>query len=311
LYAINQGFCNRRVFSFAAFGTSLFASAAKDSTTSGILSLTGSGSEWQSLASGSALLGRQVIKIVPVGDERLYALTTESLLITADGGRAWAEIPVPAITSRLTALLVPADDTILVAAEDGVYYSHDAGKTWLQGRLPEGQSPIRSLVLLGRQSVAAVTSSTVLVSRDGIDYKAILSLGTGAELYGLVATDKALLAATSLGLLRSDDFGASWSAPAGMLNGRTVSAITKHAKYPGVLFASCYGAFFRSIDDGHSWTPLTTGEREVASIRELVVAAGIPDRLFAITHNQGILKLSLQSDVTCPECYGSIAEARK
>jgi len=309
---VNEGFCNRRVLSFATSGKVLFASSATGSATSRILRRKDSGSGWRSLVSGSELLGRQVIKIVPLDDERLYALTTESLLLTADSGRTWAAVPLPAVTSKLTTLLVPPDgDKILVGAEDGVYYSQDAGKTWLQARLPEGQLPIRSLILLGSQSVAAITRSTVLVSRDGTDYEAASSLVGGAEFYGLVATDKALLAATSLGLLRSDDFGASWRAPPGVLNGSTVSAISKHSTYPGVLFASCYGAVFRSLDDGYSWTLLIRGEGEVASIRELVVAAGMPDRLFAITHNQGVLTLYLERESSCPECNGPIADAKK
>jgi len=308
---INEGFCNRRVLSFAASGKVLLASSATGSAASRILRRTDSNSGWENLVSGSELFGRQVIKIVPLDDERLYALTTDSLLLTADGGRTWAAISAPAITSKLTALLVQGDgDMILVGAEDGVYYSEDAGKTWLQARLPEGQLPIRSLIPLGSRSVAAITRSTVLVSWDGIDYKAVSSPVGGAEFYGLVATDKALLAATSLGLLRSDDLGASWRTTPGVLNGRTVSAISKHPTYSGVLFASCYGAVFRSVDDGHSWTSLTNGEGEVSSIRELVVAAGMPDRLFAITHNQGVLRLPLQSEPSCAECNGSIAEAK-
>jgi len=137
------------------------------------------------------------------GDERLYALTTEGLLFTADSGRTWAEIPLPAITSRVTALLVPADDTILVGAEDGVYYSQDGAKP---GCRPPARRTAPDPIPRPSRSTVGRGDHTLHCAgvRDGIDYAAVTSLGTGAELYGLVAIDRALLAATSLGLLRSD-----------------------------------------------------------------------------------------------------------
>jgi hypothetical protein len=154
----------------------------------------------------------------------------------------------------------------------------------------------------------AITRSAVLLSMNGIDFRIVSPPSANAEVYGLVATDhKTLLAATSTGLMRSEDFGASWQTVAGVLDGNTVSAICKHPARPGVFFAACHGAVFGSVNDGRSWTRITDGE--ISAIKELVVADGIPSRLLAITHSQGVYAVVLDSLLTKIDCRDLKCEA--
>jgi len=221
--------------------------------------------------------------------EQLYAITSTRLLVSPDEGRTWSAVSAPTKTSRLTALLVRSPDgRIFVGTEDeGIYFSDDAGDSWVQGRLPRTKVAIRSLVQIGPQSVAAITSAGLWMSADGAGYRAASLPGSETAINGIVAIDGGLLAATSHGLVRSFDHGATWIRVAGTLDGNTISAICKHPSRPGVLFASQYGSIYRSADDGNSWTRITA-PNELPSVRQLVVPRADPGTLLVISQNQGV-----------------------
>jgi photosystem II stability/assembly factor-like uncharacterized protein len=180
------------------------------------------------------------------------------------------------------------DGRIIVGTEgEGIYFSDDAGDTWSQAQPPRTGVAIRALVALGPQSVAAITGDGLWLSPDGVEYRAVNLPGSVAAINGIVAINGALLAATSHGLVRSDDDGTTWSWVPGTLNGNTISAICKHPSRPGVLFASQYGSIYRSTNDGKSWTRIT-GSNELPSVRELVVTQSDPGTLHVISQNQGV-----------------------
>jgi photosystem II stability/assembly factor-like uncharacterized protein len=143
----------------------------------------------------------------------------------------------------------------------------------------------------------------VFVAKDGVDYEKVTSPAADSEIHELIATDNAdLFAATSLGLKRSDDFGATWQAVDGVLDGNTVTAICKHPTRPGVLFAARYGLIFISVDNGRTWQAVTSAAERLPSIRKLVVAPGIPNGLFAITTAQGVYFVPLKPEFGWTEC---------
>jgi photosystem II stability/assembly factor-like uncharacterized protein len=291
LTPVNEGFCNRRVLSFAASETSLYASVGANASGGGIVRRTGPDRDWETLAATP-----QVLQIVSVDDKRLYALTPKSLLFSTDKGRNWVSVRLPSPIPTLTAVLTAADGTRLtLGTEDGIWYTDNGGKVWLAAGMPEGAASVRALVPLGPRSLAAVTNSGLLVSRDGFDYRAV-SL---SNVSGLIATDHdGWLAATGRGLSKSYNSGVSWQRVPGPLDGVTVSAICKHPTRRGVLFASRYGSVFGSEDDGRTWTPITSGEGSLQAVNDLVVTKGIPNAVFAITRNQGIYVIPIGSALT-------------
>jgi hypothetical protein len=134
----------------------------------------------------------------------------------------------------------------------------------------------------------------LVASSDGLDYEATKHPGKGFEIYGLVATDhNGFVAASSRGLMRSDEVDRTWRPLSGILEGSTVTAICKHPTRAGVMYASKFGVIFVSKDEGHSWARLVSPESGAEVITELLVVPEIPDRLFALTRNSGVYSISL------------------
>jgi photosystem II stability/assembly factor-like uncharacterized protein len=305
--SINEGFCNRHMLSLAALGRTLYASSPSGSAAAELFRNTDTVETWEKIDSLAPWGGQQVLKIVPLDPTHLYLLTSKTVLLSSDAGHSWMTIGPPA-TTRLTALLARAGGRrLVVGTETEIYYTEDGGQTWREARSAQGQFAIRSLVALGPRAVAALAGPSVLVAGDDADFEAVASPAAGAEIHALIATDGAeLLAATSRGLKRSQDFGATWSAVSGVLDGNTVSAICKHPTRPGVLFAAGYGSIFSSVDDGRTWEPLTSTADRLPPIREMVIASGIPDSLFAITPAQGVYYVRLKPHLAWTECRNRI-----
>jgi hypothetical protein len=145
-----------------------------------------------------------------------------------------------------------------------------------------------------RTAVATAATPMLVSSSDGVGYQTTKHPGNGYEIYGIVATDhNGLLAATSRGLMRSDEVEKAWQPVLGILEGSTVTAICKHPTRAGVIFASKFGVIFVSKDDGHSWASLTSADDGTEVITELLVVPDIPGRLFALTRSRGIYSISL------------------
>jgi photosystem II stability/assembly factor-like uncharacterized protein len=286
LVSINEGFCNRRVLSLAASGDALWASSGASAAASTIYRRSLSGESWEDLG----LRGPQVLEIVPLDATRLYALTPRNLLRSVDGGQTWEPFAAPPVSSRLTALLIPAVETprLVVSTEkDGIYFSDDEGSTWLPSRAPEGLSGIKSLVALAPGSLAVVTPAGLMLSSDGAEFSAIPFPQPGSAIHGLVATGSGLMAATSRGLMRANAQGENWRRVPGVMDGSSVSAICKHPTRRGVLFASRYGRIYGSVDDGLTWIPVTP-DGALQNVDALVTTEANPGAIFAVTRSHGV-----------------------
>jgi len=291
LHAINRGFCNRLLGSLAASGKVLYINAIQNSASGSILRLSDSGKTWVVVPSVTQLIRRQVVRIVPVDSQRLYIVSTSGLVVSTDAGTSWQEISAPSI-APLTDLLVPAADghRLLVGTEEGVFQTDNAGQTWQSAQLLD--------MKLGAPPTTGLTVAPMLVSSsDGVGYKTTRHPGNGYEIYGIVATDhNGFLAATSRGLMRSDEARTTWQPLPGLLEGSTVTAICKHPTRAGVMFASKFGVIFISKDEGRSWTRLTSADDGTELITQLLVVPDLPDRVLALTRSHGVYSISLPAN---------------
>lgn len=303
LQPINEGFCNRHVFSVGALGSTLYATSASGFGGS-LFRQINPGEPWEIVGSGSLWRAQQILKVLPINPTHLYLLTSQGLLLSSDDGRSWNNIG-PSSGAKLTAVLAQSFETrLLVSSDKGIYYSDNDGVNWQAAHMSTAVSSIRSLSSMGPRSVAAISSSAVLISSDGTDYEAVTPPVANGEIHALIVTDHAdLIAATSHGLKRSEDFGQTWQSVQGILGNSTVSALCKHPTRRGLLFAARYGVIFSSTDDGLTWAPLTSEAEELPSIRELIVPSGTPSSLFAVTNSNGIYSLPLDG-VSWIECHG-------
>src|SRR4029453_2335878 len=88
------------------------------------------------------------------------------------------------------------------------------------------------------------------------------------------------LAATSAGLLRTNDAGQTWRRPSVWLSG-PVNALAASRKQPGLMLAATDMAFFRSRDGGETWTAVSRGLG--ADTHGLAVLPGDDRVVFAAT----------------------------
>jgi photosystem II stability/assembly factor-like uncharacterized protein len=127
--AINSGFTNQRITSLAGSGNTLYVTAQQPG---GGYVLRLAESNWETIPTVDPLLERKVLKVVSAGSRLLYLVTPESLLVSSDSGEMWEKVPSPPTESPIRDLLLATPDgkTLLVAVEDGIYRTDNAGKAW-------------------------------------------------------------------------------------------------------------------------------------------------------------------------------------
>jgi hypothetical protein len=154
----------------------------------------------------------------------------------------------PRVAGRVAAVAVaPGDPRHLLAAAGGVWESRDAGRTWT----PRTDD----------QPVAAVG---VVAFAPGDPAVAYAGTGQGEA-----------LAALGVGVLRSDDGGATWRAqPAEELLGAGVHDLLVDPGDPGRVLAATTAGLWASADGGRGWAPRLAG-------RSWAVAAGSDGELLA------------------------------
>ncbi len=296
LHAINRGFCNRLLGSLAASGKVLYINSLQNSANGPILRLADSAKTWAVVPSVTKLIRKQVVRIVSVDSQRLYIVTVSGLVASTDAGASWHEISAPS-ASPLTDLLVPAADgrRLLVGTEEGIFQTENAGQTWKPAQLLDVKFGAPAFLTPGGPRTTSIIPTPLLMpSSDGVGYETTKHPGNGNEIYGIVATDhNGLLAATSRGLMRSDEVEKTWQPLPGLLDGSTVTAICKHPTRAGVLFAAKFGVIFVSKNEGQTWERLTSANDEMEVIKELLVVPEIPDRVFALTRSHGVYSIPI------------------
>jgi photosystem II stability/assembly factor-like uncharacterized protein len=100
-----------------------------------------------------------------------------------------------------------------------------------------------------------------------------------------------LLAATSAGLLRSFDFGRSWSFAPGELGATSIEAVARDPARPHRFLAAAFGIVYASNDNGDSWTRVSPEGPSMGAIRQLLPSA-VPGRVYALTEAHGAFVLT-------------------
>jgi ligand-binding sensor domain-containing protein len=61
----------------------------------------------------------------------LAAARQGGVVLSQDAGQSWMPITIPAMLTRAHCIAFSADGTLWLGAREGVYFTHDQGKTWL------------------------------------------------------------------------------------------------------------------------------------------------------------------------------------
>jgi photosystem II stability/assembly factor-like uncharacterized protein len=128
-------------------------------TPGGVYTSKDKGESWQ----GGPVMGAGDYLSVAAHGAQLTAARKDGVVLSTDGGESWRPMGIPAMLTRIHAIVFSSDGTLWLGAREGVYFTHDLGKTWMWvNRFP--LSDVDALFYdahLGRILVSSRTSDQV------------------------------------------------------------------------------------------------------------------------------------------------------
>jgi photosystem II stability/assembly factor-like uncharacterized protein len=328
LAPLNHGFVARRLTAVTSAGKRLFAIQASDGESTGLFTSDDAGETWERISNPVGLTGVHLENItgIPGSEQVLFAANSRQLFKSADGGRSWKPLPLigtykekskavrvrtakgryitreqtvvrslsPSAINSLTAIASGTQTVLFAASNRGLLRSTDNGIKWTfvnAGLLTPFRdvfvSPVNDGRLIGR------SSSSLYFSNDFGDTWKAINFPLGTSQISAIAVPPAnsssrLLAATFRGLYSSKDDGQTWSIVNSGLPISTVESVIYSTTKPNVAYAVEFGQLYQSEDGGVQWTAESSTFRALR-IRQLWQPAQLPDRLFAVTNDIGIL----------------------
>jgi hypothetical protein len=96
-------------------------------TTYGLLTSKDQGASWQ----GGPVMGSGEYLSVSVHGTMMAAARPEGVVLSRDSGSTWMPMQIPTMLTRIHRVAFSADGTLWLGAREGVYFTHDQGKSWL------------------------------------------------------------------------------------------------------------------------------------------------------------------------------------
>jgi photosystem II stability/assembly factor-like uncharacterized protein len=97
------------------------------STSGGLFTSRDKGATWQG---GPVMDSVEYLSLAAHG-ALLVAARLDGVVLSSDGGQTWMPLGIPAALTRVHCIAFSADGTLWLGAREGVYFSHDLGRTWL------------------------------------------------------------------------------------------------------------------------------------------------------------------------------------
>jgi photosystem II stability/assembly factor-like uncharacterized protein len=129
--------------------------------TYGLLTSKDQGASWQ----GGPVMGSGEYLSVTVQRTMMAAARPEGVVLSTDSGSTWMPMQIPTMLTRIHRVAFSADGTLWLGAREGVYFTHDMGKSWLWiERLPlRDVDDLYYDAHLGKVLVSSRTSDQVYV----------------------------------------------------------------------------------------------------------------------------------------------------
>lgn len=209
--------------------------------------------------------------ISPANSQVIYAVTdSKKVYESLDGGGSWKHITV-GFSGNVNLLVVdPKDtDTIYAGTDKGIFKTVDGGKNWINLNL---SNKVVSMAIVPNDSkiiYAGTHNGGLFRTTDGGTNWHLLTSGLLC-IYSIAINPKysnILYIGTSVGVLRSLDFGNHWnSVNNGLTGNKNIESIAIDPDHPSVLYASSDMTyiinrpnFFKSSDGGSHWTSIGRG----------------------------------------------------
>ena len=102
-------------------------------TNYGLLTSHDQGATWQ----GGPVMGEGNFLSVTAHGNDMVATGDDSVVISSDAGQSWFPMGMPTMLTHIHRVVFSPDGTLWLGAREGVYFTHNLGKTWLWfNRLP-------------------------------------------------------------------------------------------------------------------------------------------------------------------------------
>jgi photosystem II stability/assembly factor-like uncharacterized protein len=318
LWVQTNGPCGGNVSSIVWNDTALFAATSGE----GVYRSLNGGLNWTRVRSSG--------KCLAVNGGAVFA-AHDSIVRTVDNGKSWITVYTSGIYE---VSCVATIGNLLFAGgwQTGVFSSGNNGVAWEERRTGLESYTVLSFGAAGG-TVLVGASNGLYTFREGYYYapeayeppKWVCSALQGSSIHGIAGSGATQYAATSRGLLASNDSGKTWRAVndstlskggvssvvlgenalfagrgdvfrstdnAGswvrVLSGSVSGGVNCITAGRGVVLAGCSGGVYRSADGGETWSRLTAGITN-SRVSCLARAGG---RLFAGTRNAGIHRLA-------------------
>ncbi|MBA3975040.1 MAG: hypothetical protein C0504_12590 [Candidatus Solibacter sp.] len=309
--AVNQGFVNRKVLNLASAGGRMYLNTIQDGNDGGVFQSEDGGATWR-LAANAARVGDNHLHHLaghPSEAGVLYAANERRLYRTADGGKAWRPLALPAAghgrNMRITALALTGSGqgvSILLGTDHGLWRAGSAGTGWTLAGVTRAEKMPRVLSIVSAgERVVVRTTSTLYVSGDaGVSWRPVALLLPTSVIYDIAlpaAAGDAMLIATAKGLYASDDGGRTWVQRVDGLEDGTVSTVRFHPGRARSAWLVQFGRLYESKDGGMKWRRVEGGEIAESSIRSLWTGPGDAARIYALTPDIGLFYLEVEQEV--------------
>ena len=96
-------------------------------TPGGVYTSKDKGESWQ----GGPVMGAGDYLSVAAHGAQLTAARKDGVVLSTDGGESWRPMGIPAMLTRIHSIVFSSDGTLWLGAREGVYFTHDLGKTWM------------------------------------------------------------------------------------------------------------------------------------------------------------------------------------
>jgi len=97
------------------------------STSVGLLTSKNQGESWQ----GGMVMDSGDYMSVTVKGAMMAAARPDGVVISTDAGADWLPMQIPSMLTRIHRVAFSPDGTLWLGAREGVYFTHDLGKSWL------------------------------------------------------------------------------------------------------------------------------------------------------------------------------------
>ncbi len=266
----------------------------------GVYKTRNSGATWSASGSGLPNVAVQVLGSGTGSNPPLLAGTAGSgVYRSADEGASWVAVN-SGLGSQNIHALGWGGGRVYVGTNSGLYWSDDNGGTWTAGGAALSSLTIFALAVDGSAplTVYAGTQNGVYKSTDGGVTFDSSSVGLPAS-FSIVTlavdptTTATIYAGTfsnggGVGVYRSDDGGANWSAMNGGIESLAVTALTTDPA-GAFVFAGTPVGVFRAARGGTSWTPVSNGLTEQV-VTSLAVDPRSPSTVYAGTLGNSVFE---------------------